>query len=373
MGGDGAVSVTVVAGLVCATMFAAVLYLYAPTAASTNDAFRSRTAVILMTRSLSAAISARLARLVDVGLDAHVVLDVEAPAGGPSYGPREHFIPTAAVERAGVTDLTFNTTGRHITAWERAVMWCHAAAYDYCWLVEDDVLWEDPAALAAAVHAYAPDHADLVAKLQGLEPQRPDWFFWDSCEGVLPGPRARWVASFDPICRVSRSLVDALLRIAAARGRLCYLETIFSTVVSLDDSARPMTASYFNVKPPPGVPRMCIRWKPPFVEEREWARVAKRRGRNAGRGPVAHAARPTASQASPRRSSSSTTRSSTLAAPSKRAASRLPGRGRDSKRATSRATAGTARSTAGRVVAEVCGTVWQPEKPGFLTASDPCL
>ena len=141
--------------------------------------------------------------------------------------------------------------------------------YEFCWLVEDDVVWEDPQALVALVDSYAFDSADLVAKLQGFQPDQPDWFFWNSCADVLPGPRSSWVGSFDPICRISRNLIDALLRVAEERGRLCYLETIFSSLVALDGSGR-LRSSFFNVNPPKGIPRMCIRWKPPFDEDRKY-------------------------------------------------------------------------------------------------------
>ena len=71
----------------------------------------SRAAVLLMTRNLNPVISRRLSRLVDAGLDAHVILDIDASPNGPPYGAREHYFSTDQVLKAGFTDLTFNTTG----------------------------------------------------------------------------------------------------------------------------------------------------------------------------------------------------------------------------------------------------------------------
>jgi hypothetical protein len=230
------------------------------------------TIVVLLAHDLSATMSERHARLLKAGINAHIVLDVDAPVDR-QYGQREHFISSRQLEGSGFTGLTVNSTaqwsqGHQISVWERAVFWClHQLHHDNCWLIEDDVIWEDPSAIVGVISAYSGDNADFIAKYQGPQVVRPDWLYWNSCEGILPEPRSRWIGAFLPLCRVSRRLLKKVADVAANKGRLCCLEALFSSLVALDDS-HSFHASYFNVDPPSELPRTCIRRQPLFSEKR---------------------------------------------------------------------------------------------------------
>jgi hypothetical protein len=238
------------------------------TGAAVAPALNASTAVLLLTRCYTDIMARRLDRLVSAGINAHVILD--EPSDRSPLPPRQHFIDTAVVTALNVTLLTAGTTGRPVTSWERALVFCWLQGYASCWFIEDDVRWEDPVTLRALFVAYAPDPADLVTKFQGTHEAKPWWWPWGLCDKALValGPVETWVASYSPLCRLSRAMIRALLALAAQQGSLCFLEPIFSTVAATQG----LRSSFFGIAPPPGVPRMCIRYfdegKGLFSEER---------------------------------------------------------------------------------------------------------
>jgi hypothetical protein len=240
------------------------------------------TVVVLMARLMTKALRLRHAALLDAGLDAHIVLEAAyearpglsrrdhgAAASPPpppvlaKLGPREHHSPTHIVAAAGFSDLISRMGSRRISAWDRALYWCHSQRVRFCWLVEDDVLWDTPGALRSIVAAFADEPAGLVAhSLQEHTDNPGAWAHRDACLSVLGPSAAGVVPAFCPLSRVSGALLDALGTLGRSKGRLCFLEALLPAVAAREG----LGVVHFDAPPVrPGLPRFAMRYRPPFT------------------------------------------------------------------------------------------------------------
>ena len=216
---------------------------------------------------MTATILTRLNRLVAAGLDAHLAVD--APFENPQLFPRVHYVASEHVLALNLTEATYHMTKRAITAWERGIVFCWKQAYDHCWFAEDDVRWEDPQTIRALVDGYAPDPAGIISKFHSAYRTSPgERHFIQLCGAWLEplGSSHLWVKTFNPLCRMSRSLIRGIIDVAARNGKLCFFEGLFSSIAGVQR----LGLSFFGVSPPPGSPRICsvYRANPPFSEER---------------------------------------------------------------------------------------------------------
>lgn len=229
------------------------------------------TIVVIMTRKWSPELMKRLAHLVAVGLDAHLVLDDETSMPD-TPDARVHFIDDPSLLAAGFTDLQSKTCGKKLTAWERATLWCaqQRRSLAFAWLVEDDVLWDRPDTLSSLVQGFARDPSDLVAQdLAASQASRPTWPHWNAAHGLLPS--ASWAASFNVICRLSSRFLSALAAFARRRGCLGFHEVLLRSLavhhglrVALFHDPHEALAAL-----PPltrGLPRMLLRYRPAFTD-----------------------------------------------------------------------------------------------------------
>lgn len=244
------------------------------------------TVVVLLARYLSQAIRRRHTDLVTAGLNAHIVVEAAlevrpaSKTGLPAASrvavrlrSREHHTPAHVVLASGFTDLISRMGSRRVSAWDGALYWCHQERVAFCWLAEDDVLWDSPGALAALVTGYAGNTAGLVAHaMPSPEPGVPSggrWSHSDACAPVLGPTAATTAPAFCPLARVSGALLDALAGIAHARGRLCFLEVLLPAVAAQSGLGVSLFDSDVLMQRPDALaasrlPRMAMRFRPTF-------------------------------------------------------------------------------------------------------------
>jgi hypothetical protein len=157
------------------------------------------------------------------------------------------YIDDASPRAAGIRNLNYRIMLREVTAWERALWWAAlgpgaplvAASRGAVWLLEDDVGWASPCDLLRLFDSHAADDAaggddgaaDLVAtKAAGSEAEAPAWPHWGAGGALLPRAQYDLAAGFLALCRLSRRLLDALARFAAAHSTLGYLELLVPTL-----------------------------------------------------------------------------------------------------------------------------------------------
>lgn len=145
-----------------------------------------------------------------------------APAGANC----DHFHLTDD-ESAGYAGLMSESFPR-ITAWSRA--FAHLAQTlgeeEAVWFVEDDVAG-DPASFAELVAATSECAADLSALSIRTRQEAPNWTWWKYAEGIFANPRR----AFQPLCRLSRKLVCAVLEFQKQHERLTFHEVLFASLV----------------------------------------------------------------------------------------------------------------------------------------------
>jgi hypothetical protein len=190
-------------------------------------------------------------------IDAHVIVDT--PFTRTSVLPSDcvHYPPTEEVTRAGFTFVT----GRFqiaVTAWDRALYWCYLyGKADFFWLIEDDVAWDSSDTLSAFMKYYdANSHSDLIARSHmGGPADSPQWKNWD--RPTLSLPKTQLTSSFNPLCRLSRRMLNGVANMAEMHGRLAYNEFMFASLAK----ANSWGVTLFSGKQNNGI---YIRYRPVF-------------------------------------------------------------------------------------------------------------
>ena len=250
-----------------------------PVVAAPLELQQPGSAVVLIARSLESRIQASAALLRRHGFEVHVIIDspLPPPAAGFAPSPWVHYLPDAELRAAGFLFLT----GRFelaATAWDRALLW--ASRYGRSrlfWLVEEDVAWQPASALPDLMRRLDDEDpgADLISRShQGGPSWSPRWVNWQRPRLSLP-PQSLY-SSFNPLCRLSRRMLDAVAALAAQHGRLAYNEFLFASLAR----AQGMRLRFFDLERD-GV---TIRYRPPFDDAglRRLAAAAARGGAQGG-------------------------------------------------------------------------------------------
>lgn len=195
--------------------------------------------VILLCRSATDVLRHRQQLLEDAGVACKIVADDET------------LVTDAELRAAGWTDLNTATVGKDITAWERATFWAHKQCYDYTWFIEDDVFWTRTDHLVNLLKSYNRSNADLVAQSIAMRPEdAPHWPHWR--QSLFK--QHEQCATFNPLCRLSRALLQEIANLAQEHRRLCFLEVLFASACK---SARLRYATLASE-------RLLLRYRPSF-------------------------------------------------------------------------------------------------------------
>ena len=164
------------------------------------------------------------------------------------------------VAASGFSDLISRMGSRRISAWDQALFWCHAQSVAFCWLIEDDVLWDSPSTLSRLVSSFAAEPAGLIAhSMQDYVSNPGSWAHNDSCRSIL-GPVV-FTPAFCPLSRVSRALLASLAAVGREKGRLCFLEVLLPAVAARSGLG---VVLYDELPLRAGLPRLALRFRPPF-------------------------------------------------------------------------------------------------------------
>jgi hypothetical protein len=114
-----------------------------------------------------------------------------------------------------------------ITAWSRA--FAHLATNlndgESFWFVEDDVAG-DAASFKKLIEGTIRRNPDLAAIDIRTKESDPGWWWWDYAEGIFPEP----AAAFQPLCRLSSSLVRRVLDFQKKLRQLMFHEILFASL-----------------------------------------------------------------------------------------------------------------------------------------------
>jgi hypothetical protein len=209
--------------------------------------------LLILARSATPALCARLDALVDAGLDAYIVVD----DGDLAAHPRAVTVDTDTLLALGIVRLTQATTAREVTAWERGIAYAALCTdWERVWLMEDDVHITSAPAFAAVLQEQPPS-VDLVGQAIAPSPAHdrvwPHWLH----RTALPFEPEALCSCFLVVCRLSRRLLDALVAFAGARGQLSFLELLIPTL------ARAHGMSHAPFTSPQ---RVLLRYQPPLTD-----------------------------------------------------------------------------------------------------------
>lgn len=167
--------------------------------------------------------SERLKRILKPLGKVEVVLD---RVGSDDADPAHVLIPE---EEAGAFGGMMSDSGPFpwVTAWSRAL--CHLSRTrridEAVWFVEDDVAG-NPTSFKALKEATRRVEVDLAAINIQTHRENRGWPYWRYAAGFFTEP----ARSYQPLCRLSPRLVDAVLALQAERGRCTFHEVMFASV-----------------------------------------------------------------------------------------------------------------------------------------------
>ena len=232
-----------------------------------NDHFH----VAIMARSSNPAAVRKMKELVDLGLDAHLIVDQDPSEPTRSnrvdsethnLTDRVHFIADSVIRPAGFTDINSRMLAKKTTAWERALYWTwfERPEWDFTWFVEDDVWWAQPADFLGFIRQYsvgegAPDY--IAQKIAENEGEVPAWPHWSAGYGLLP--KQHYGAAFSVLCRLSRRMLIDIATFAKKRQTLVFLELFFPTIAKM----RGMAITWYGNEASP----LHLRFRPAFCDE----------------------------------------------------------------------------------------------------------
>lgn len=155
----------------------------------------------------------------------HVEVVVDRPVRVPCDSPHVHVPDDELAGHGGLMGRTADLPP--VTSWTRAL--AHLSRRldedDRVWFVEDDVAG-DAESFAALVEATRERDPDLAAWDIFSRDEDPDWYFWQSADGVFPDPRR----AFQPLCRLSARLIREILGFRERHGSFIFHELLFASL-----------------------------------------------------------------------------------------------------------------------------------------------
>lgn len=120
-----------------------------------------------------------------------------------------------------------STIPKKPSAWDKALYYfCEKNMAQHVWFVEEDV-FVPRADIFDEMNARYPN-TDFVTKQHVSETEDPEFFWWFDAEGKMERPYYR---SLVCAARLSRNLFNEIAKIAKEKRTVCFVETLFSTIV----------------------------------------------------------------------------------------------------------------------------------------------
>lgn len=117
------------------------------------------------------------------------------------------------------------------SAWDKALYYfaVKETSPPHVWFIEEDVFIPRPE-IIGEIDAEYPD-ADLVCKQNVSHAEDPAFLWWHDADPMLQEPLYR---SLVCACRISRALLDKVVKFVDKNNRLVFIEILFNTIVFQD-------------------------------------------------------------------------------------------------------------------------------------------
>jgi hypothetical protein len=167
------------------------------------------------------------AEINDVGLPLDIFIISDEPTERAQNRVPEIFVPDVECFDSGFHGSNY-MFDRAVTGWDRALYFAEKTSYKRMWFVEDDVCFRDIRAFAILINKYLVEDSDLLSCNLKRYSEQKDWPHWHTADGYFP--RGGVSKSFVPLCRLSRIVVERVGEIAKTHKKLCFIETMFSSI-----------------------------------------------------------------------------------------------------------------------------------------------
>lgn len=166
------------------------------------------------------------AEINDIGLPLDIVIISDEPTECAGSRAPEIFIPDVECLAMGFRGST--NFDRAVTGWDRALFFAEKTSYKKLWFIEDDVCFRNIRAFGIFMTKYLAEDSDLLCCSFARYSRESDWDQWHTAEGFFS---IRVTAgAFEPLCRLSRTVIDRVGELAMAHKKLCFHETMFSSI-----------------------------------------------------------------------------------------------------------------------------------------------
>jgi hypothetical protein len=114
-------------------------------------------------------------------------------------------------------------------AWDKALFYLttDCTAFDYVWIMEDDVLFTNPQVCIQLMEKYVSDTSDLIVRNFFLRDQHPNWPHWHFAAQFRSEHQA---GGFLPLCRLSRRMTELTSDFVREHGSLAFIEVMFPSL-----------------------------------------------------------------------------------------------------------------------------------------------
>jgi hypothetical protein len=120
-----------------------------------------------------------------------------------------------------------------VTAWDKALYLMNEIEmqYEHVWFIEDDVFLFDESALLNIDAAY--ESSDLLSAFHHInrETDTNSWNnWWNHWVNIVHKLELPWAHSMVCACRLSRTMLDEVVKYKNKKGALCFIEAMFNTI-----------------------------------------------------------------------------------------------------------------------------------------------
>lgn len=146
--------------------------------------------------------------------------------------------------KSGFTNLCSFISFPGITSWDTAFSKLADDPKD-SWFFENDVRWGKDA--LPKLFEFGSRSEELISNQYNLRENEPDWYWWQHYAHHFQKP----AKSFNPVCRLSASLVEKILEYRSQHGRFVFHELLFPSLASscFDLSNTELIGSAFRWRP----------------------------------------------------------------------------------------------------------------------------
>ena len=163
-----------------------------------------------------------------IGLPLDILIISDEPTEGTQNSVPEVFVPDLECLAMGFHGSNY-LFDRAVTGWDRALYFAEKTSYKKMWFVEDDVCFRDVNAFADLIKKYVVEDSDLLCKRIKRYPRgKPIGLI--GTRPIVTFRKRSYLNVFVPLCRLSRIVVERVGEIAKTHKKLCFIETMFSSI-----------------------------------------------------------------------------------------------------------------------------------------------